>query len=39
MFNFRYLSDMTHWSYSEELNGFVVKAKKEIKAGEEVFNL
>ena len=36
MFNFKYKSDMTHWVYNEETKGFVVKAKEEIKAGEEV---
>ena len=37
MFNFKYKSDMTHWVYNEETKGFVVKAKEDIKVGEEVF--
>ena len=36
MFNYKYLSDMTHWLYSDDAKGFMVKAKKEIKVGEEV---
>jgi hypothetical protein len=37
MFNYKYHSDMTHWTYNEEAQGFVVKAKENILAGQEVF--
>lgn len=36
MFNYKYHCGMTHWIYSNEKNGFIVKAKQEIKRGEEV---
>lgn len=37
MFNFKYQSDMTSWAYSDEREGFVVKAKEDIKEGQEIF--
>jgi histone-lysine N-methyltransferase SETD3 len=37
MFNFKYQSDMTSWTYSDERRGFVVKAKEDIKKGEEIY--
>ncbi len=37
MFNFKYQCDMTTWQYHEEAHGFVVRAREEIKAGEEIF--
>ena len=37
MFNYKYMSDMTHWTFSTETNSFVIKAKHPIKAEEEVF--
>ncbi len=37
MFNYKYKSDMTHWTYSAELKAFVVRAKDTIKPGEEIF--
>jgi hypothetical protein len=36
MFNYKYDTDMTHWVYDESRNGFVVLAKEDIKAGQEV---
>eukprot|EP00826_Nyctotherus_ovalis_P044564 TRINITY_DN4819_c0_g1_i1.p2 TRINITY_DN4819_c0_g1~~TRINITY_DN4819_c0_g1_i1.p2 ORF type:complete len:196 (-),score=52.04 TRINITY_DN4819_c0_g1_i1:424-1011(-) len=37
MFNYKYMSDMTHWTFSAESNAFVIKSKYPIKAGEEIF--
>jgi hypothetical protein len=37
MFNFRYRSDQTHWSYSAEKQGFIVDSKEDIKAGSEIY--
>lgn len=37
MFNYKYHSDMTHWTYSPERQGFVVKSKENIHVGEEIF--
>ena len=37
MFNFKYQSDMTSWTYSDERKGFLVKAKEDIKEGEEIY--
>lgn len=37
MFNYKYKSDMTHWTFSTETNSFVIKAKHLIKTGEEIF--
>ena len=38
MFNYKYDTDMTHWVYDESRNGFVVLAKEDIKAGQEVLS-
>lgn len=37
MFNYKYMSDMTHWTFSAESSAFVIKSKHAIKAGEEIF--
>ena len=37
MFNYKYGSDMTNWSFDPKLNSFIVKAKTLIKPGEEIF--
>lgn len=37
MFNFKYQSDMTFWTYSQEQNGFVVRCKYPVAKGEEIF--
>ncbi len=36
MFNYKYKSDMTHWTYSGDAKAFIVRSKVPIKAGEEV---
>lgn len=37
MFNYKYRSNMTHWTYDELSAGFVVRTKENIKAGEEIY--
>jgi len=37
MFNYKYKSGMTHWTYNTEMKAFVVRAKENINAGEEIF--
>ncbi len=37
MFNYKYQSSMTHWTYDEASEGFVVRAKEDIDRGKEVF--
>jgi len=37
MFNYKYKSNMTYWTYDELSKGFVVRAKENIKAGEEIY--
>lgn len=37
MFNYKFKSDMTHWTFSEEKKSFVIKAKDNIKRGEEIY--
>ena len=37
MFNYKYKSDMTHWTYAADLKSFVVRAKDVIKPGDEIF--
>jgi hypothetical protein len=39
MFNYKFKSDMTHWTYNVEANAFVVKSKEKIPKGEEVLLL
>ena len=39
MFNYKYMSNMTYWTYDETRHGFVVKAKEDIARGKEVFVL
>ena len=37
MFNYKYKSDMTHWSFSTETNSFHIKAKENIELGSEIY--
>ena len=37
MFNYKYKTDMTHWSFSVEDGTFIVKARNYIPAGSEIF--
>ena len=37
MFNYKYESNMTYWNYDDINEGFVVRAKEHIKAGQEIF--
>lgn len=37
MFNYKYMADMTNWTFSAEKNAFLVKAKQHINAGEEIY--
>lgn len=37
MFNYKYRSNMTYWSYDELNEGFVVRTKENVKAGQEIY--
>eukprot|EP00826_Nyctotherus_ovalis_P015931 TRINITY_DN14574_c0_g1_i10.p1 TRINITY_DN14574_c0_g1~~TRINITY_DN14574_c0_g1_i10.p1 ORF type:complete len:244 (-),score=60.71 TRINITY_DN14574_c0_g1_i10:1049-1780(-) len=37
MFNYKYRNEMTLWNFASESNSFVIKAKCDICAGEEIF--
>eukprot|EP00826_Nyctotherus_ovalis_P044151 TRINITY_DN4751_c0_g2_i1.p3 TRINITY_DN4751_c0_g2~~TRINITY_DN4751_c0_g2_i1.p3 ORF type:complete len:192 (-),score=62.82 TRINITY_DN4751_c0_g2_i1:345-920(-) len=37
MFNYKYRSNMTYWSYDELNEGFVVRTKEDVKAGQEIY--
>ena len=37
MFNAAYDKN-THWYYNSSMNGFVVEASKDVKAGEQLFD-